>query len=384
MRAVKRLLLPIVLPFLLGLRAEAQPVPPGAIRIYVGTYTDGESKGIYRLLLDPQTGAIRSDGVPTETVSPSFLAFSKDGRRLFAVNETGDTATDPAGGVSSFSVDPATGAIKLLSRLSSAGAAPCHLSLDRDEKHVLVANYWGGSVAVFPIQGDGRLGNPASFVRHVGENPTPRDAGPHAHAVHVDPSNRYALVADLGLDQLFVYPYDAARGALGPDPRQVPLAKGAGPRHLTFDRDGKTVYVLNELNGTVTVFAYEPQDGSLRELQTATTLPEGFKGPNSSAEVVISPDGKFLYASNRGPDNIAIFAIDPQTRRLRPVGHQAAGGAHPRNFAIDPTGAFLLVVNRDSNNLVAFRIDPVTGLLAHAGGPVYVPRPVCVRMRKAF
>jgi 6-phosphogluconolactonase len=238
-------------------------------------------------------------------------------------------------------------------------------------------------VTVFPVQGDGRLDNPTSYVRHLGENPTPRDAGPHPHAVHVDPSNRFALVADLGLDQLFVYPYDAARGALGPDPRQVPLAKGAGPRHLTFDPDGRTVYVLNELNGTVTAFAFEGKDGSLRELQTVSTLPKGWKGENRSAEIAMTPDGRFLYASNRGPDNIAIFSVDPKTRKLKAAGHQATGGKHPRHFAIDPTGAFLLVVNRDSNNLMAYRIDPATGGLQHVTGPIFVPRPACVRMRKA-
>jgi 6-phosphogluconolactonase len=381
---MKKSLLPVLIPLLLAVRADAQPIPANAIRIYVGTYTgDGSSKGIYRLLLDPATASVRSDGVPTETVSPSFLAINKDGTRLFAVNETGDSATDAAGAVTSFSVDPATGALSLLSKTSSAGPAPCHLSLDKEEKNVLVANYWGGSVTIFPVQADGRLGAPSSHVRHVGENPTPRDPGPHAHAVHVDPSNRFALVADLGLDKLYVYPYDAARGTLGGPEVQVPLAKGAGPRHLTFDPDGKTVYVLNELNGTVTAFAFEAKDGSLRELQTIGTLAKDYKGPNSSAEVVVSPDGKFLYASNRGPDNIAIFAIDAQTRKLTLVGHQATGGKHPRNFSIDPSGEFLVVANRDSNNLVVYRIDRATGKLQHATGPVYVPRPACVRMRKA-
>jgi 6-phosphogluconolactonase len=379
---VKRILLSFLLPFALLVRADAQPqpVPANAIRIFVGTYTNGESKGVYRLLLDPAGATVQAEGLPTETVSPSFLAFTRDGKRMFAVNETGDSATDPAGGVSSFTVDPASGDIRLVGRSSSAGPAPCHLSLDRDEKHVLVANYWGGSVTVFPIQADGRLGGATSFVRHVGENPTARDS-PHAHSVNVDPSNRFALVADLGLDKVFVYAYDGARGTLGADPREVALAKGAGPRHLTFDPDGKTVYVLNELNGTVTAFAWETTDGSMKELQTISTLAEGFKGANSSAEVVVSPDGKFLYASNRGPDDIAIFSIDPKTRKLTLAGHQTTGGGHPRNFAIDPTGGYLMVANRDSDNVVLFRIERPTGHLRQvAEHPV--PRPVCVRFRK--
>ena len=393
MRAVKKPLLRVLLPILLVARADAQAdksstsekdVPtasPGAIRIYVGTYTDGESKGIYRLLLDPATGKVTPDGPPTETVSPSFLALSQHGTRLFAVNETGDSPTDPAGGVTSFSVDPATGALAVLSRTSSSGPAPCHLSLDKGDRHVLVANYWGGSVAVFPVQPDGRLGAATSFVRHTGENPTPRDPGPHAHAIHVDPKNRWALVTDLGLDKVFVYPYDAERGALGPDPRQVAMEKGAGPRHLAFDPDGKGVFVLNELNGTVVSFAFDPTDGSLVQVHSLSTLAAGYEGKNSSAEVAVSPNGRFLYASNRGPDDIAIFEILRPSRRLRLAGHQATGGRHPRHFAIDPSGRFLVVAHRDSDNLWVYRIDPATGLLSHASGPVSVPKPVCVLMR---
>ena len=383
---MKELLLPGLLPMLLVARADAQAekavptAPSGGIRIYVGTYTGGESKGIYRLLLDPATGKLAPDGPPTETVSPSFLALSQDGRRLFAVNETGDSRTDPPGGVTSFSVDPRTGALALLNRTSSLGPAPCHLSLDKGDRHVLVANYWGGSVAVFPVRPDGRLGDPSSFVQHTGENPTPRDPGPHAHAIQVDPSNRWALVADLGLDKVFVYPYDAERGALGTVSRQVEMEKGAGPRHLAFDPDGKGVFVLNELNGNVVSFAFDPADGSMVQLDSISTLAAGYQGKNSSAELAVSPDGRFLYASNRGPDDIAIFEILRPSRRLRPVGHQATGGRHPRHFAIDPSGRFLVVAHRDSDSLWVYRIDTATGLLSYASGPVTVPKPVCVLM----
>jgi 6-phosphogluconolactonase len=389
---VKKLLLPVLLPILLLARADARAdkpaksgkvvptAPSGAIHVYVGTYTDGESKGIYRLLLDPATGQLTPHGPPTEAVSPSFLALSQDGTRLFAVNETGSAATDPAGGVMSFSVDPATGALALLSRTSSSGPAPCHLSLDKGDKHVLVANYWGGSVTVIPVRPDGRLGESTSFVRHSGENPTPRDPGPHAHAVHVDASNRWALVADLGLDKVFVYPYDAERGALGPAPRQVGMEKGAGPRHLAFDPDGKGVFVLNELNGTVVSFAFDPVDGSMVQVDSASTLAAGYTGKNKSAEVAVSPDGRFLYASNRGPDDIAIFEILRPSRRLRLAGRQATGGRYPRHFAIDPSGRFLVVAHRDSDSVRVYRIDAATGLLAQASGPVSVPKPVCVRM----
>jgi len=378
MRGVKKLL-PVLLPILL----VAPTAPPGAIRLYVGTYTDGAGKGIYRLLLDPATGQVTPDGPPTETVSPSFLALSQDGTRLFAVNETGESATDLAGGVTSLSVDPATGALAVLGRVSSSGPAPCHLSLDKGDRHVLVANYWGGSVAVFPVQPDGRLGEATAFVRHTGLNPTPRDPGPHAHAILTDPSNRWALVADLGLDKVFVYPYDAGRGALGPVPRQVEMEKGAGPRHLVFDADGRGVFVLNEMNGTVVSFAFDPADGSMARIDSMSTLAAGYEGKNKSAELALSPDGRFLYASNRGPDDIAIFEILRPSRRLRLAGHQATGGRYPRHFSIEPGGRFLVVANRDSDSLWVYRIDAATGLLSYASGPVSVPKPVCVLMRKA-
>jgi 6-phosphogluconolactonase len=394
MRAVKELLLLALVPILLAALADAQadePAKPekavpnaasGAIRIYVGTYTEGESKGIYRLLLDPATGRLTPQGSPAEAVSPSFLAMSEDGTRLFAVNETGSSAADPPGSVTSFSVDPATGALALLGRASSSGPGPCHLSLDKGGKHVLVANYWGGSVAVLPVRRDGRLGGATAFVRHAGENPTPRGPGPHAHAIRVDPSDRWALVTDLGLDTVFVYPYDAERGALGPVPRPVEMEKGAGPRHLAFDPDGRGVFVLNELNGTVVSFAFDPTDGSMVRVDSMSTLAAGYQGKNKSAEVAVSPDGRFLYASNRGPDDIAVFEILRPSRRLRLVGRQATGGRYPRHFAIDPSGRFLVVAHRDSDSVRAYRIDPATGLLSYASGPVTVPRAVCVLMGK--
>lgn len=347
-----------------------------SVRVYVGTYTSGPGQGIYRLKLDLATGALSPDGPPIEADNPSFLAWGPDGTRLFAVEETGEVRTATSGGVRSFAVDPKTGALAPLDRQPSGGAGPCHVSASRDGRHVFVANYSGGSVSVLPVGADGRLGAASAFVQH------PAAAGggvPHAHSVDLDPAGRRLVVADLGLDTVFAYPFDRANGSLG-EPRKASLPKGAGPRHTAFHPDGKHLYVIDELNATVAVFGYA--DGVLTALQTVPTLPADFTGKNSTAEIAASPDGRFVYGSNRGHDSIAIFAVDPAKKTLTPAGHQPSGGKHPRHFAIDPTGAFLLAANRDSDNVVVFRIDRKTGALTPVGEPVRVPRAVCLLMRR--
>jgi 6-phosphogluconolactonase len=355
----------------------------GKVRVYVGTYTSGASKGIYRLDLDLATGALTTAGEPTPAVHPSFLALHPSGRFLYAVNETGESRGDPTGGVSAFAIDARNGALTFLNRQPSGGPAPCHLSLDKDGRHLLVANYWGGSVEVLPIEADGRLGAPSDLRQHEGRGPHPlRQDGPHAHAVNLDPGGTLALVADLGLDLLVAYRYDPARGTLTPrEGASVRLAAGAGPRHFTFDPQGRVAYVLNELNATITALGYDATAPSFRELQTVPTLPAGFTGENTTAEIVVRPDGRFVYASNRGHDSIAIFAVDTATGKLTPAGHQPTLGKRPRNFAIDPTGTFLLAANQGSDSIVVFRIDPSSGALAPVGTPFRVPAPVCLRMR---
>ncbi len=369
---------------LLLLLLSGAPVAAESLRVYVGTYTTGGggSRGIYRLRLDLATGALLPDGEPTAAVDPSFLALSPDGTRLFAVNETGQSRADAPGGVSAFAVTP-SGGLMLLNTQPSGGAAPCHLTLDREGRHVLVANYWGGSVATFPVVGmDGHLGAASGIAQHEGRNPTPRDPGPHAHSVVLDAAGRFAVVSDLGLDKLFVYRFDAKSGSLAENPAALSLPAGAGPRRFAFHPDGRHGYSINELDSSVTAFAWDAASGGLRPLQTVSTLPAGFAGANSTAEVAVSPDGKFLYGSNRGHDSIAIFAIDATTGALTAAGHQPTRGRHPRHFAIDPTGAYLLAANRDSDNVAVFRIDRRTGGLAPVGEPVRVPRAVCVLMRR--
>ncbi|HET9317136.1 MAG TPA: lactonase family protein, partial [Vicinamibacteria bacterium] len=405
---MKKILLPLLLPLLAVVPSDAESTKTrdaqtkakpqkavqasdkkrdskeGRLRLVIGTYTGGNSgsKGIYQMIFDPANGSLKLDGAPTLAASPSFLAFSQDGKTLYAVNETGNAAADPPGGVSSFAVDPGTGALTQLSRTSSGGAAPCHLSLDSAQQHVLVANYWGGSITALKVGRDGRLGGAASFVQHKG-SAAPRQvdeappAKPHPHAVQVDPTGRWALVPDLGLDKVFAYPYDAARGAFGV-PREFGVPPGAGPRHLVFDHDGRGVFLLNELNGTVASFSFNPVDGTLAQMQQVSALRPGHVGANSSAEIALTPDGLFLYASNRGPDQIAIFRVERPARGLSLVGFQGTLGKHPRHFAIDPSGSFLVVANRDTDSVVVFRIDPKAGTLSSVAGPVRVPRPACV------
>jgi 6-phosphogluconolactonase len=360
---------------------EVRARAPRKVRVYVGTYTSGESKGIYRLLLDQTTGELVGDGEPTPAVNPSFLAIHPGGRFLYAVNETGDARTDPSGAVSAYAIGK-DGVLTLLNQQPSGGPAPCHLTTDDAGRHLLVANYWGGSVSVLPVLEDGRLGAATALARHQGRGPHPRQEAPHAHSVHVDATGRRAFVADLGLDRLVAYAYDGARGTLAREEKaDARLAPGSGPRHFAFARGGALAYVLNELDATVAVLAYDAAAGTFRDLQAVGTLPAGFKGENTTAEVVVSPDGRFLYASNRGHDSIALFAIGASDGRLTPSGHVSTLGRRPRNFAIDPSGRFLLAANQDSDSIVVFAVDASTGQLTPVGAPVRVPRPVCVRFQ---
>jgi 6-phosphogluconolactonase len=348
--------------------------------IYVGTYTGPSSKGIYAFRFDPDSGNSTSLGLVAESTNPSFLAIDPSQRYLYAVNEVGDYKGEKTGGVSAFAIDRKTGKLTFLNEVSSRGAGPCHVALDKTGKYVLVANYDGGSVAVFPVLGDGRLGEASAVVQHSGHGPNAeRQEGPHAHEIQLTPDNRFAIAADLGLDELLVYRFDAAKGTLtANDPPFAKVEGGSGPRHFALHPNGKFVYSLNEMGGSVTGFAYDPRKGALRNLQTISSLPNDFKGKNDSAEIVADASGRFLYASNRGPDNIAVFAVDSKKGTLRPVERVPTKGKAPRSFAIDPSGRYLFAANQESNNIVLFRIDPKTGRLADTGQVLDVPSPVCV------
>jgi 6-phosphogluconolactonase len=355
--------------------------PADAYWVYFGTYTGAKSKGIYRARFDPASGSLSQPGVAAETPSPSFLAADPQHRFLYAVNEVDQFQGEKSGSVSSFGVDARTGTLSPINQKTSSGAGPCHLTVDSAGRNVLVANYAGGTVSVLPADDGGRLGDPTTVIHHQGTGPnSQRQDAPHAHCITLDRTNRFALANDLGLDKVMVYRFDPNAGKFTPnDPPSASVAPGAGPRHLAFSPDERFAYVNNEMALTVTAFAYDAARGTLRELQSLPTVPEG-TGPagNSTAEVRVHPSGKFVYVSNRGPDSIAIFQADTKTGKLTAAGHQATQGKTPRSFSIDPTGRFLLAANQNSDTVVVFRIDSESGKLTPTGTTVSVPAAVCV------
>lgn len=364
-----------------SLADESRLTSPGKVLAYVGTYTRGNSKGIYRFWLDLKTGQPGKAELATEASNPSFLAIHSSSKWLYAVNEVGRFRDqDNSGGVSAFAIDSTSGDLKLLNQQPSRGGAPCHLVVDKTGKFVLVANYSGGNVAAFPIRDNGSLAKDSAFIQHTGSSVTPRQKGPHAHSINLDAANRFAFAADLGLDQVLIYRFDPSNGSLtAHDPPFAKVKPGGGPRHFAFHPSGKFAYVNNEMTSSVTGFAYNAKQGSLDEFQTLSTLPADFTGNNSTAEVQVSPNGKFLFVSNRGHNSIAVYLIDQQTGRLSAVEQQSTRGKTPRNFAVDPSGQFLLAENQQSDNIVVFRINQDSGKLTATGHTVDVPSPVCVK-----
>ena len=374
----------LVLALLAVLAAPAALAQQGKYLLYVGTYTgDGNSsKGIYAYRFDAATGESTPLGLAAETTNPSFVALAPNGRFLYAVNEVESYPGSHGGGVSAFSVDRPTGRLTFLNEVGSRGADPCYIIVDKSGKHVLVANYVGDSVAVFPVLEDGKLGEASDFIaRRTGHGGNPqRQEAPHAHSIDLSPDNHFAFVDDLGLDELFVYKFDSAEGTLTPsDPPIVKFDAGAGPRHLVFHPSGKFAYVIAELSSKVTVFSFDQNRGVLLGRQTISTLPKDFSGGSDAAEIRIAPSGKFLYASNRRHDSITVFAIDSQRGTLMQIDNTPTQGKIPRSFDIDPSGNFLLVANQKSDNIVIFRIDQQTGRLTPTGQTLKVGSPVCVK-----
>lgn len=363
--------------------AEAAEPAPKTCRVFIGTYTGPKSQGIYTCELDLATGQCTKPVLAAELKNPSFLAIHPNRKFLYAVNEITDLDGKPTGGVTALAIDESTGKLTALNQQPSGGGGPCHLVVDATGHSVLVANYGGGSVASLPIGDDGKLQPAASVVQHAGSSVNAaRQKEPHAHSINVDPTNHFAVAADLGLDKVLVYRFDAATSSLkANDPPSTSVAPGSGPRHFAFHPNGRHAYVINEILCTVTAFDYDAKTGTLRETQTLSTLPAGekLKPEYSTAEVQAHPSGKFLYGSNRGHHSITLFAIDPKTGKLTFADNTSSGGKTPRGFGIDPTGHYLLTGGQDSHDVTVFRIDQSTGRLTPTGQTLEVGAPVCVK-----
>ena len=354
----------------------------GDYYVYIGTYTRNKGKGIYSFHFNASSMAVTPAALAAEAPNPSFLAVHPNGRFLYASNEH-PAPNDPEknGTVTAFTIDPATGNLTLLNRVSARGEGPAHIVLDKTGRAMIVANYLGGSVALLPVTPDGKLGEATAFYQQTGSGPVKgRQDVPHAHGAAFSPDNRFAILAEHGIDEVMVYRVDAAKSTMVP--AETPIYKatpGAAPRHVTFSPSGRFVYVLNEIGSTITVYGYGAAAGTLSKTQEITTLPADFHGNSGTAQLQLDRAGKFLYASNRGHDSIAVFAVDPKLGTLRLVEHVPTQGKTPRDFSLDPTGGFLFVANQNSDNVVIFKVNPNTGKLTPTGIVISdVPEPVCV------
>jgi len=353
--------------------------PAGRYIAWIGTYTGPNSQGIYAARFNSSNGAAESPTLAAEIVNPSFLALHPKLDVLYAVTELGNDGKTN-GSVSAFSMDRKTGSLKLINTVSSGGGGACHLVADKTGRMLVVANYGSGSTASFPILPDGRLGEIASLMRHATPvSDIPRQQRPHAHGVVLSPDNRFVFVPDLGLDQILAYRIDPAAAKLAPhDPPFAEVKQGSGPRHFAFHPSGKFAYALSEIGSLVTAFSYDAKAGKLTSIGAVTTLPAGFKGQNHTAEIEIDAKGRFLYASNRGHDSIAVFSIDAKKGTLKTVQTISTGGSIPRNFKLDPTGRYLLAANQKTNKIAVFSVDPKKGLLTPTGKAIDVFAPVCI------
>ena len=349
------------------------PAAAADLTVYFGTHTAGPGKGFSVSHFDTVTGALSKPEFLLETPAPAYFVIAPGGRRLYSCNSTGF--------VSAYAIDPATAQLKLINQKPSGGGDPSYISLDRTGHYVLVANFASGNVAVWALDPNGSLGERTAFVQHKDSSVNPQQQlQAHAHSIRVDPTNRFALAGDTGLDRLFVYKFNVKDGSLtANDPPFVKAAPGANPRHVAFHPNGRWLYVLTEAGSTIMLFNWDTKRGALSEVQTVSTLPKDFQGKSACAEIQVHPSGRFVYASNRGRDSIAVFSVDAKTGRLTLIQDVPSGGKTPRNFDMDPTAHWLLVTNHDSNTAMVFRIDQQTGKLTPAGQPVDVPSPYCPR-----
>lgn len=347
--------------------------------MFVGTYTGGDTKGIYAYRFDPRTGKLSPLGLVAETPNPTFLALHPSGKYLYAVNEVSTFEGKKAGGLSAYSIDRATGKLTLLNQVSTGGPGPCAVTVDKTGKVVFVANYEGGSFASYPIGSDGKVGALASFIQDKGSSvDKARQEGPHAHSVVVSPDNKFLLGADLGLDHVNVFRIDTSTGKISPnDPPFATVKAGSGPRHLVFAPGGKHVYVVSEMGEIVTSFSWDAARGALTAIGEVSALPADFHGNSSGAEIQIDSHGRHVYSSNRGHDSISVFNVDPKTGKLSLVDTTSTQGKTPRFFCLDPSGRYLLAGNQDTNTITTYHVDPRSGKLTPTGDKYDLGKPVC-------
>ena len=356
--------------------------------VYVGTnVASAQENTIYLYRLDASTGALTAVSAQRGGASPTYLTMDAGHRYLYAVSETqAFEGRENSGGVSALAIDQRTGALTLLGQQPSLGASPCYISLDHSEKNVLVANYAGGNVALLPREASGQVAASTDADQHQPPTgPHKNQDKPHAHCIITSPDNRYAFAIDLGTDKVYRYQLDPAHHKLGTPAAVAFSAKpGAGPRHLTFHPNGRWAYLENELNSTVTALRFDAKAGTFQEIQTQTTLPASFTGDNSGADVHVSPDGRYVYTSNRGDNSLAVFSINSSTGSLTLVQHVSTQGKTPRNFALDPSGQVLLVANQNSDNIFTYRVDKQSGKLTPTGQSVQLPSPMFVEVVPDF
>jgi 6-phosphogluconolactonase len=347
--------------------------------VYFGSHGSGPHNGFSLARFDTDTGKLTEPVFLEEAVAPAYFIIGPDGKRLYTCN------SDPGSSVSAYAIDPTTAKLTFLNQQPSGGGDPSYVSLDPTGRYLLVANFLGGSAAVFALRHDGTIGRRTAFIQHVGTSLDPHDPNhAHAHSIRFDPSHRFVLLADMGVDKIFVYHLNSKTGALTPsDPPFASVAPGSGPRHTAFDPRGRYVYAINQTANSIVRFGWNSDRGVMTQFESVSTLPEGFKGNDIAAEILMHPSGNFLYATNRGNNSVAVFSVQKDTGRLTLIQHISTQGKTPRNAEFDPTGKWLLVSNQDSSNAVVFRIDQSTGQLTQNGDPVSVPAPFCERFLSA-
>ncbi len=348
---------------------------------YVGTYTDGDGKGIYLYKMNTESGEVDLISVTENIDNPSYLAIDKQNKYLYAANEVADFGDSKSGSISAFKIMPGTNELNFINKVSSGGAHPCYVAVTDDGNFVLAANYTGGSVCPLPVKSKGGLADATDVAQHTGSSINEkRQNAPHAHSAYFDPEQKFVYAVDLGIDKVNIYKFDSKNGTLiANEPPFFKSEPGSGPRHMAFHPNAKFAYLISELNNKIIALSVDPANGGLTKIEEYTALPKDFKGTSYCADIHVHPNGKFLYGSNRGDNSIVIFEINKENGKLILVGHESTQGDWPRNFVIDPSGNFLLVANQKSNNVKIFKINTSTGKLIFTHQTISVPSPACVK-----